>query len=60
LKQDKGHRNEIIKFIEAAKGKSPSPISFEEIIEVTLATFAAKRSLETGLPINMKEFEEMI
>ena len=60
LKQDKGHRNEILKFLEAVKGKTPPPISFEELVEVTLATLAAKKSLETHLPINMKEFEERI
>jgi predicted dehydrogenase len=58
LKQDKGHRNEILKFLEAVKGKTPPPISFEESVEVTLAAIAARKSLKIRLPINIKEFEE--
>jgi len=57
LKQDKGHSEEIMNFIEAVKGKIPSPISFEESVEVTLAAIAATKSLDIKLLINMKEFE---
>jgi len=60
LKQDKGHRAEILEFIEAIKGKGPLSISFEKIVEVTLATLAVRKSLETGLPVNIKELEEAI
>ncbi|MBE9546416.1 MAG: Gfo/Idh/MocA family oxidoreductase, partial [Proteobacteria bacterium] len=34
-RQDKGHRNEIRSFVNAVEHGNPSPIPFEEIIEVT-------------------------
>lgn len=41
--QDKGHANELTKFIQAVKQGSGSPIPFEELMEVTEATFKAVR-----------------
>lgn len=60
FRQDKGHKAEILKFIEAVKGKESPPINFEEIIEVTLATLAIRRSIEKGIPISMEEFKQII
>ncbi len=37
-RQDKGHRNEIKAFIDAVRDGKPSPIPFEEIVEVTKIT----------------------
>lgn len=39
--QDKGHAAELAAFIAAVQGGKPSPIPFDEITEVTRATFAA-------------------
>lgn len=47
-KQDKGHKNEVIAFLDAIKNGKPSPISFAEIVEATLATFAINESLISG------------
>lgn len=41
--QDKGHANELAKFIQAVKKGSGSPIPYDELIEVTEATFKAVR-----------------
>ena len=47
-RQDKGHRSEIVSFIErVAEGGEPL-IPYEEIEEVTLATFCAVRSMREG------------
>jgi predicted dehydrogenase len=47
-RQDKGHRNEIVSFMEQiAQGADPL-IPYEEIEEVTLATFCAVRSMREG------------
>jgi predicted dehydrogenase len=43
--QDKGHEAEIESFVSAIKQGLPTPISWEEIKNVTLASFAAHRSL---------------
>jgi len=40
LKIDKGHQNEITAFVNAIKNGDKSPISFEEIIEVTKVSFS--------------------
>jgi predicted dehydrogenase/threonine dehydrogenase-like Zn-dependent dehydrogenase len=44
--QDKGHNDEIKSFVRSIEEGSPSPISFEELKNVTLASFAAVESAE--------------
>lgn len=53
----KGHKQEVVAFIEAIKAGKPSPISFESICYTTLATFKILDSISTGLPqaINIDE-----
>jgi predicted dehydrogenase len=46
--QDKGHRREIELTIEAIRSGKPSPIPFEELVEVTKATLLVHRALATG------------
>lgn len=45
--QDKGHRRELQLTIEAMRSGKPSPISFEELVEVTETTFLVQRALAT-------------
>ncbi len=47
----KGIAEEVRAFIDAVRSGKPSPISTEEIIKTTEATFYAIESLKTGLPI---------
>jgi len=47
-RQDKGHRNEIVSFIERVAEGGESLISYEDLEEVTLATFCAVRSMRDG------------
>jgi predicted dehydrogenase/threonine dehydrogenase-like Zn-dependent dehydrogenase len=49
--QDKGHSEEIRRFIEAVKQGSGSPIPFRSLVATTLATFRAIESLKTGTPV---------
>lgn len=49
-KQDKGHLSEVAEFVRAARGTEVS-VSLEEISNVSQATLAAHRSLETGAPV---------
>jgi predicted dehydrogenase len=49
--QDKGQSRMIPAFLENLKQGRAAPISFEELYAVTLATFAAKRSLLERQPI---------
>ena len=44
FKQDKGHRQEFFRFIEQVRRGGDSPIAFDEIEYVTLASFAAMQS----------------
>jgi predicted dehydrogenase/threonine dehydrogenase-like Zn-dependent dehydrogenase len=46
----KGHKEEVIAFLNAIKTGNPSPISFESIYATTLATFKILDCLSTGLP----------
>src|SRR6266436_3727715 len=53
--QDKGHRRELQLTIEAVRDGKPSPISFEELVEVTETTFLVQQALATGGVIQLKE-----
>jgi polar amino acid transport system substrate-binding protein len=46
--QDKGYRRELQLTIEAIRSGKPSPISFEDLAEVTETTFLVQRALATG------------
>jgi predicted dehydrogenase len=47
-RQDKGHRRELQLTIEAVRDGKPSPISFEELVEVSEATFLVDQAVVTG------------
>lgn len=52
--QDKGHAREMRTFVEAVMNdKTEWPMSFEEIVWSTLATFKAVESLRTGKPVRV-------
>jgi len=46
---DKGQRHEVAAFIDAVKNGTPMPIGLDSLFATTAATFAATRSLATGL-----------
>jgi polar amino acid transport system substrate-binding protein len=46
-KQDKGHRRELALTVEAMKQGAPAPIPFDQLIEVTEATFAIEEAIAT-------------
>ena len=48
LQQDKGHKNAWRVFLDAVQGEKTPPIPYEELIGVTLASFAAVDSLRSG------------
>ncbi len=56
LRQDKGHQKEVEEFIDAISEGKGSPISFEELVEVTLASFAAVKSATLDAPVKMIDF----
>lgn len=47
-RQDKGNAACVAAFVEAVKSGGPSPIPFEETLEVTLSTFDAWDALDAG------------
>jgi len=53
--QDKGHRRELELTIEAIRSGKPSPISFEELVEVTETTFLVQHALTTGEVIGLAQ-----
>jgi predicted dehydrogenase len=53
--QDKGHRRELQLTIEAIQSGKPSPISFEELIEVTEATLLVEQAVATGEAIQLAQ-----
>jgi len=46
--QDKGHRRELELTIDAVRSGKPSPIAFEELVEVTETTFLVQQALTVG------------
>ena len=53
LKQDKGHQAAWQAFVNSIKDGSESPIRYEEIWQVTMASFAAVRSLRENTSIEL-------
>ena len=51
--QDKGHRRELQLTIEAIRSGKPSPISFDELVEVTETTFLVQHALAAGEAIRL-------
>jgi predicted dehydrogenase/NADPH:quinone reductase-like Zn-dependent oxidoreductase len=51
--QDKGHRREIALTVEAMRLGKDSPISFEELAEVTQATFAVEEAIRTQRTVSL-------
>lgn len=49
--QDKGHRNELIRFFDSIRNGDPSPIPFEELYHSTLATFKIIESIQQNRTI---------
>jgi predicted dehydrogenase len=58
LRVDKGHRGEWEAFADAIRKGGPSPISLEEVLNSTLATFALVRASSQGswVEVNTKQF----
>ena len=48
LQQDKGHQNAWQAFLDAVQGEKAPPIPYEQLVGVTLASFAAVESLRSG------------
>ena len=51
LRQDKGHQQAWMAFIEALQGDKTPPIPYQQLIGVTRASFAAVEALHSGLKI---------
>jgi polar amino acid transport system substrate-binding protein len=50
----KGHAEEIAEVVGSVRMGSPMPIAYHTLRAVTLATFAAEESLQTGLPVEVR------
>ena len=57
LRQDKGHRAELLALATYLTGRGPVPMSFAEIVHSTLVALAAQRSLQQQRPVALAEFE---
>jgi len=57
-KQDKGHAAEMQLLIDAVRGGKELPIAFEEVAEVTDATFGVLESMRSGLQIDLRRDAE--
>lgn len=51
--QDKGHRRELQLAVEAIRSGKPSPITFEELVDVTETTFLVHEALATGQVVQL-------
>lgn len=55
--QDKGHKDEMIGFVENIKSSKENLISLESLVNTTLATFAHVKSLEENRMVLISELE---
>jgi predicted dehydrogenase/threonine dehydrogenase-like Zn-dependent dehydrogenase len=55
--QDKGHRAEIARFLQAVEQGGPPPIPFQELVLSTLVTFKILESVQSGRPVPMHGYE---
>jgi len=53
-RRDKGHSSEISLTVEAMRNGGPSPIPFEQLVEVTKACFAVHQSISTGESLSLQ------
>lgn len=51
--QDKGHREQLKKFIESIEDGTPTPIAFDEIYQTTLVTFKVIEALQENKKIQI-------
>lgn len=51
--RDKGHRGEMLAWIEAIRNGQPEPVPFEHAVMATQATFATLQSLATGQAVSV-------
>ena len=56
--QDKGHKDEMIGFVENIKSSEENLISLESLVNTTLATFAHVKSLEENREVKINELED--
>lgn len=56
--QNKGHKEEMMSFVENIKSSKHNLISLESLINTTLATFAHVRSLEENRVVRIEEMEK--
>lgn len=54
-KRDKGHTRELDLTLKAFRERAAAPIAFGELVEVTAATFAIRKSIESGTRITIKD-----
>jgi len=50
---DKGHAREMEFTFKALRAGAPAPIPFDQIVEITEATFCVRDSIQTGLPVKV-------
>ncbi|HIP03167.1 MAG TPA: Gfo/Idh/MocA family oxidoreductase [Campylobacterales bacterium] len=55
--QDKGHQAEMVGFVDNIKNSKSSMISFDSLVNTTLATFAHVKSLEENREVLISELE---
>lgn len=59
---DRGHRGEVEALLDAIRNGGPAPVTFEEYVYTTLATFAMEESLRQGkaVPVDIRVLEETV
>ena len=53
--RDKGHGTELAATVDAVRAGAPAPIPFAEVVDGMRATFAIRRSLATGMPVEVPD-----
>jgi predicted dehydrogenase len=54
-RRDKGHGAELAATVEAVRSGNPEPIPFADVVAGMRALFALRRSLGTGMPVDVPD-----
>jgi hypothetical protein len=57
-RRDKGHQKEIALTLQAIRDGQTAPIPFEELVEVTCATFAIEESISSGKAVRIHPWRQ--
>jgi predicted dehydrogenase/threonine dehydrogenase-like Zn-dependent dehydrogenase len=60
LQKQMGHREVLDEFVKAVKGEPNALLTWTDAFRATLTTFAAQESIRSGMPIDLRAFQDAV